>query len=119
MAGIRERAIALLESALPKSSLGEALSYLLSLWDGLVRFLDDPKIPIDNNATERALRGAVLGRKNHFGSRSQRGTEVAALFYSLVESAKLCDIDPKRYLKEAAVAAIRDRKVLLPHQLQS
>ena len=69
--------------------------------------------------TERALRGAVLGRKNHFGSRSQRGTEVAALFYSLVESAKLCDIDPKRYLKEAAVAAIRDRKVLLPHQLQS
>jgi transposase len=119
VAGIRERAIALLESALPKSSLGEALSYLLSLWDGLVRFLDDPKIPIDNNATERALRGAVLGRKNHFGSRSQRGTEVAALFYSLVESAKLCDIDPKRYLKEAAVAAIRDRKVLLPHQLQS
>ncbi len=119
VAGIRERATALLGSALPKSSLGEALSYLLSLWDGLVRFLDDPKVPIDNNATERALRGAVLGRKNHFGSRSQRGTEVAALFYSLVESAKLCDIDPKRYLKEAAVAAIRDRKVLLPHQLQS
>jgi transposase len=117
VAGIRERAVALLGSALPKSSLGEALGYLLGLWDGLVRFLDDPKIPIDNNATERALRGAVLGRKNHFGSRSQRGTEVAALFYSLVESAKLCDIDPKRYLKEAAVAAIRDQAVLLPHQL--
>ena len=117
VAGIRERAVALLGSALPKSSLGEALSYLLSLWGGLVRFLDDPRIPIDNNATERALRGAVIGRKNHFGSRSQRGTEVAALFYSLVESAKLCDIEPKRYLKEAAVAAIRDQAVLLPRQL--
>jgi transposase len=119
VAGIRERALALLGSTLPKSSLGEALSYLLGLWDGLVRFLDDPRIPIDNNATERALRGAVLGRKNHFGSRSLRGTEVAALFYSLVESAKLCEVDPKRYLKEAAVAAIRDQAVLLPHQLST
>ena len=119
VAGIRERAFALLQSTLPKSSLGEALRYLLGIWDGLVRCLDDPRIPLDNNATERALRGAVIGRKNHYGSRSQRGTEVAALFYSLVESAKLCDVDPKRYLKEAAVAAIRDREVLLPHQLEN
>lgn len=119
VAGIRERALALLGSTLPKSSLGVATHYLLGIWDGLVRFLDDPKIQIDNNATERALRGAVLGRKNHFGSRSQRGTEVAALFYSLVESAKLCAVDPKRYLKDAAVAAIRDRQALLPHQLRS
>ena len=119
VAGIRECAVAQLGRALPKSSLGEALSYLLSLWDGLVRFLDDPKIPIDNNATERALRGAVIGRKNHYGSRSLRGTEVAALFYSLIESAKLCGVDPKLYLKEAAVAAIRDGEILLPYQLQS
>jgi transposase len=39
----------------------------------------------------------VLGRKNHYGSRSQRGTEVAALFYSLIESAKLCGVEPKAY----------------------
>jgi transposase len=119
VAGIRSQAQELLSKTLPKSSLGQAVAYLLGLWDGLVRFLDDPGIPLDNNATERALRGAVLGRKNHFGSRSLRGTEVAALFYSLVESAKLCGVDPKRYLKEAAAAAIRESRALLPHEIRS
>ncbi len=101
---------------LPKSSLGKAIGYLLGLWPGLVRFLDDPRIPLDNNATERALRGAVVGRKNHFGSRSHRGTEVAALFYSLIESAKLAGIDPRGYLREATLAALRGQGVVLPER---
>ena len=92
--------------SLPQSSLGKALAYTDTLWPGLVRFLDDPAIPLDNNATERALRGVVLGRKNHYGSKSQRGTEVAALFYSLLESAKLSGLEPARYLAEAARRAI-------------
>ena len=46
----------------------------------------DPRIPLDNNAAERALRGPVVGRKNRHGSRSLRGTQVAALFYSLCEA---------------------------------
>ena len=91
---------------------------MLGLWPGLTRFLDDPRIPIDNNHTERGLRGMVLGRKNHYGSRSQRGTEVAALFYSLIESAKLCGVDPKAYLLTAARAALADRSAAtLPHAL--
>jgi transposase IS66 family protein len=65
--------------ALPESGLGKAIAYMLGLWPGLTRFLDDPRIPLDTNATERALRGTVIGRKNHYGSRSRRGTEVAAL----------------------------------------
>lgn len=105
------------ERVLPQSSLGKALAYMHGLWPGLVRFLDDPRIPLDNNATERALRGAVLGRKNHYGSRSQRGTEVAALFYGLVETAKLLDVDPRRYLLEATRAALRQQSPLLPHHL--
>jgi Transposase IS66 family len=77
-----------------------------------------PRIALDNNATERALRGMVLGRKNHYGSRSQRGTEVAALFYSLIESAKLCGAEPKAYLLCAATAALRNPgAVTLPHDL--
>jgi hypothetical protein len=59
---------------LPESSLGKAIAYMLGLWPGLTRFLDDPRIALDNNATERALRGMVIGRKNHYGSRSKRGT---------------------------------------------
>lgn len=112
------QAWALAHRALPESSLGKAITYLLGLWAGLTRFLDDPRIPLDNNRTERGLRGVVLGRKNHYGSRSRRGTEVAALFYSLIESAKLCGVDPKRYLLRATRAALADRAtVTLPHTL--
>ena len=104
--------------ALPESSLGKAIAYMLGLWPGLTRFLDDARIPLDNNATERGLRGMVVGRKNHYGSRSQRGTEVAALFYSLIESAKLCGVEPKAYLLQATQAALETPgTVTLPHTL--
>jgi transposase len=104
--------------ALPESSLGRAIAYMLGLWSGLTHFLDDPRIPLDNNATERGLRGMVVGRKNHYGSRSKRGTEVAALFYSLIESAKLCGVEPKAYLLHATYAALRNPgTVTLPHTL--
>jgi transposase len=109
---------ALAQRTLPQGSLGKAIGYLLGLWTGLTRFLDDSRIPLDNNRTERGLRGVVLGRKNHYGSRSRRGTEVAALFYSLIESAKLCGVDPKRYLLTATRAALAERTaVTLPHAL--
>jgi transposase len=105
------------QRALPQSGLGKAIAYLGAMWNGLVRFLDDPGIPLDNNATERAMRGPVVGRKNHYGSRSRRGTEVAALFYSLLESAKLCGIDPKAYLRTAVIAALEGKDVPLPHEM--
>jgi transposase len=112
------RAWAHQQRALPESSLGKAIAYMLGLWRGLTRCLDDPRIPLDNNATERGLRGMVLGRKNHYGSRSKRGTEVAALFYSLIESAKLCGVEPKAYLLQATRAALENPgTVTLPHAL--
>jgi transposase len=112
------RAWAHQQRALPESRLGKAIAYMLGLWPGLTRFLDDPRIPLDNNATERALRGMVIGRKNHYGSRSRRGTEVAALFYSLIESAKLCGVEPKAYLLRALRAALATPgTVILPHTL--
>ena len=63
-------------------------------------------MPLDNNRIERALRGMVIGRKNHYGSRSRRGTEVAALFYSLIETCKLRGVDPRAYLLNAADISI-------------
>jgi Transposase IS66 family len=68
----------------PKSDgyIGKAAAYVVANWVRLTRFLDDPRIPLDNNATERAIRGPVVGRKNHYGSKSRRGTEVAAIFYT-------------------------------------
>lgn len=104
--------------ALPESALGKAIAYADGLWPGLVRFVEDPAIPIDNNATERAMRGVVLGRKNHYGSKSLRGTQVAALFYSLVESAKLAGLEPAGYLAEATRRAIANPgTVTLPRDL--
>jgi len=92
--------------ATPKSSLGKAILYALELWPELELFLTDARIPIDNNATERGIRGLAVGRKNHYGSRSERGTRVAALFYTLIESAKLAGVNPKQYLRAATRRAI-------------
>lgn len=108
---------ALTTEALPQSSLGKAIAYMGGIWGGLKVFLDNPGVELDNNRTERALRGVVLGRKNHLGSRSKRGTEVSALFYSLIESAKLCGVGPHTYLKAAADAALRGNAMPLPHEI--
>ena len=106
-------------AVLPQSKLGKAISYMLKLWKGLTLFLDNPRVPLDNNAAERALRGVVVGRKNHYGSKSKRGTEVAAIFYTLFETAKLSGVDnPGAYVAFAAKRAIADHgAVTLPSDL--
>lgn len=99
---------------LPESGIGKALGYMRNQWVELTRFINNAKIPLDNNLTERALRGPVVGRKNHYGSKSKRGMEVAGILYSLLESAKLCGEEPKSYLKAAVRAAIRKEEAILP-----
>lgn len=104
---VQIRDFALSQGGLRRSEFGKALRYMLEHWDGLTVFLDDPRVPLDNNAAERALRGPVVGRKNFYGNRSQRGAKAAAILYSLVQTARLNDTDPGAYLLEAARAAIR------------
>lgn len=101
----------------PEGGLGKAIRYMGGMWPGLLRFLDDPRIPLDNNGTERGVRGPVVGRKNFYGSRSLRGTEVAALLYSLIESAKLAGVEPKAYLRLAVLAALAGKEIPLPHEV--
>jgi hypothetical protein len=60
-------------TALKTTSLGGAIRYTLGIWSRLTLFLDDAAIWLDNNRTERGLRGPVIGRRNHFGSKSARG----------------------------------------------
>ena len=101
--------------ALPQSGIGKAVAYMLKLEAGLRRYLTNPRIPIDNNRLERALRGLALGRKNHYGSRSRRGTEVAAIMYTLMESAKLAEVSSRAYLQAIVELAIRTPgAVLMP-----
>jgi transposase len=105
------------QAPLQSLSIGKAAAYVVSNWARLTLFVDDARIPLDNNGTERGIRGPVVGRRNHFGSKSQRGTEVASLFYTLIETAKLHGVDVATYLYEAALAASRD-EVLLPGDLK-
>jgi len=103
----------LMDQAILKSlSIGKAAAYTLNNWERLTRFIDDARIPLDNNATERAIRGPVVGRKNHYGSKSKRGTEVAAIFYSVLETAKLQRVDPAAYIAAAVEAADRGEVLL-------
>jgi transposase len=104
VATIREWALT--QRSLPGSALRTALEYMLGLWNGLTVFLTNPWVPLDNNLVERQLRDMVVGRKNHYSSKSLRGTEVAALYYSLIETARLRCEEPGHYLLRAALAAI-------------
>jgi transposase len=104
---------------LPKGPMGEAISYALAQWDALTRFLDDPKLPVDNNASERALRAAALGRKNYlFVGHDEAGKNLAGL-YSLVATCEANGVNPFDYLGDVLLrvqthpAARIDE--LLPH----
>jgi transposase len=111
---------ATVQIGLPRSEFGKAVRYMLERWTGLTRFVEDPLIPLDNNAAERALRGPVVGRKNHYGSRSLRGTQVAAILYTVCETARLVGVDPQAYLLRAVYAAIaRPGATTFPEDLTS
>ena len=67
-------------------------------WQGLILFVSDPDIPMDNNWAERLLRSPVVGRKNYYGHRTQWAGELAAMVFSIVETCILNDINPYQFL---------------------
>jgi len=81
-------------------TIGKARNYVLRHWAELTMFLEDGRIPIDNNAAERSLRGIVLGRKNYLGMHSPRGAKTTAALYTLMESCNRNALDPYKYLWE-------------------
>ena len=84
----------------PSEGLGKAITYLRNQWEGLTRFLEDPRIPLDNNLSERMLRRIGIGRKNWlFVGNDKKGESLAGL-YSLVMSAELCGINSEQYLAD-------------------
>ena len=85
-AAIRAKALEELPGYSDKSKIGKSMSYFLKNEAGLTRFLDDPRLPIDNNPQERLLRNPVIGRKTWYGTHSKLGAETAAILFSLVES---------------------------------
>jgi transposase len=93
-----------------KSELAKAIHYPLARWEALVRYRDDGRVEIDNNAAERSLRAVALGRKNYLFAGADSGGERAAAIYSLIGSAKLNGLDPERYLSDV-IARIAEHPV--------
>jgi transposase len=76
----------------------KALESLREHWEGLTRFVDDPRIPMDNNASERRARGPAVARKNFYGSGSKWSGELAAAAFSIVATLSMCRLNPRRWL---------------------
>lgn len=83
-----------------KTKLAEAIRYTLSRWQGLTRFIDDGRIEIDNNVVERSIRPIALNRKNALFAGSDGGGEHWAIIASLIETCKLCGVEPHAYLTD-------------------
>lgn len=82
----------------PNSGLGEAIRYMLKRWERLTRFLSVPGAPLDNNICERALKMAILHRKNSLSYKTLHGAHVGDIFMSLIHTCELNRINPFDYL---------------------
>ncbi len=102
----------------PRSAIGNALAYSINRWTALTRYLEDGWLNIDNNPVENAIRGIALGRKNWLFAGSESGGRRAAMFYTLIESAKLNRVNPHAYLTHVLTklptAKAKDLDALLP-----
>jgi len=102
---------------LPKSALGNAIGYSLKNWDALCRYTEHGFLEVDNNFAERCMRPVALGRKNYLFVGSERAGKAAAIYYSLIESCKLNQVNPLTYmtylLRNARNKAIT---LLMPHE---
>ncbi|MHC5090975.1 MAG: IS66 family transposase [Planctomycetota bacterium] len=100
----------------PNCGLGQAISYMLNHWKPLTLFLRVPKAPLDNNICERALKKAILHRKNALFYKTENGARVGDLFMSLIYTCNLAGVNPFDYLtalqKHAADLAQQPEKWL-------
>ena len=112
-----------LHAVLPSSLLGKALHYLASQWPKLVRFVEDGRYPIDNNACENAIRPFVIGRRNWLFADTVAGAKASANLYSLLQTCVVNGIDGYQYLKALLVAlptakTVEDFEALLPWRIK-
>jgi transposase len=105
------------QKPLPSSPTAKLLGYLENHKEGLARFIDDPHIPLDNNQCERGYVWVAVGRRSFWGSRSELGTQVAAILYSFAETARRNGVDPKAFFAAALDDALDGRTIRLPHEM--
>ena len=89
------------------NAVAGAMDYMLKRWPTFTRFLADGRICLTNNAAERAMRGIAIGRRNWTFAGSDRGGQRAAAVYTLIETARLNDVDPRAWIADV-LARIND-----------
>ena len=104
------------QETLPKSPIGEAISYTLNNMKALKKYLDDGALEMDNNASERALRQIAMGRNNWGLLGSKHGGTAAAILYSFILTCKRHDIDPFEYFRDV-FSRIRSHPTSRLHEL--
>jgi len=87
-----------LNTTLPKSPIGKAISYMLARWKNLMAYMYDGALNIDNNLVENSIRPTAIGRKNYLFAGSHSGAEKAAMFYSLFGTCKINNVNPYKWL---------------------
>jgi transposase len=87
-----------LNKVLPKSAIGQAIAYTLTLWPRLIRYIDQGRFNIDNNLIENSIRPVALGRKNYMFAGSHDAAQQAAIVYSLLATCKINNVEPFEWL---------------------
>jgi hypothetical protein len=106
----------LAQKCIPGGKLKAGLEYVAGHFTSLKKFLDNPRLPLDNNVSEAGFVGIAQGRRNYVGCRTDRGMFVATTFYSVFESARVAGANPDRYLRYAAETLLDGGDPLLPHE---
>ena len=102
----------------PKGKYRTALNYFLENYDGLTVFLTDSEVSIDNNAQERLLRSHVVGRKTWYGTHSERGAKTAAVLFSIVETCKLNQVNPRIYFQNLVKDLLDGKNPYTPREFK-
>ncbi len=99
-----------LPDVLPKSSIGQAITYTLGLWNRLTRYIDYGEVEIDNNLIENSIRRVALGRKNYLFAGSHEAAQHAAMIYSFLGTCKINNVEPLSWLKDV-LKRIQDHSI--------
>jgi hypothetical protein len=108
---------------LPRSAIGEAISYTLGQWKWLVRYMEDGQYEIDNNLIENTIRPVALGRKNYLFAGSHEAAQRTAVIYSFLACCKRNQVNPMEWLLDI-LTRMPEHKAnrlpeLLPHNWQN
>ena len=91
------------------------LTSLMNHWDGLIIFVDNPEIPMDNNSGERILRGPVVGRKNYYGSGSKRSAHFSTMMFTIIHTLLLNNINPRKWFSWFFEVCMLQQDAILPN----